>query len=427
MPHDMSKIIKDLFPICRSITGPGIQKSLKYLENIVPEFRRLKFKTGSKVFDWKIPKEWNINDAYVKDLKNKKIIDFKKNNLHLVNFSSPIKKRVKKEELIKHIFTLKNQPLSIPYVTSYYKKNWGFCITEKQKKKLKDKFYDVFIDSKLKKGNLHLSHAIFKGKSEKEIFFSSYLCHPSMANNELSGPAVLIKLAHYISKKKKLKFSYRFVLLPETIGSIAYLSRFKNILKKKMICGYNISCVGDEGHYSHIQSKYGNSLADISIEQALINKKKTKQYSFLNRGSDERQYCAPGIDLPVCGFSRSKYGEYPEYHTHKDNLNFISQRGLNNSYKVLKFIVDNFEKNPSWNKFPKTKVLCEPNLGKRNLYPSISQKKNYNNLNLRMDLITYSDGKKNLLQISKIINQPIKKINKEIKILLKNKIIEIIK
>ena len=420
----MFKIVKDLFPICRSITGPGIKQSLKYFETKNPKFKRLKFKTGIKVFDWKVPSEWSIKDAYIQDLKTKKkYAKFKINNLHVLNFSRSINKVVSKKLLFKHIYTLKNQPKLIPYVTSYYKKNWGFCLSEVEKKKLKNKYYKVFINSKFSNGTLDLTHAHFKGENSKEIFFSSYLCHPSMANNELSGPAVLSKLADYITNKKKLRFSYRFVILPETIGSICYLSRYKKILKKNVICGFNISCVGDEKNYSIISSKSGNTLADIALLDKIKGKKKFKNYSFLSRGSDERQYCSPGIDLPVCGFSRSKYGEYKEYHTNKDDLKLISKKGLEGSFQILKKIVDSFEHDFNWHCFPKSNFNCEPNLGRRGLYPNISQKKNYNMTNLRMDLIAYSDGEKNLIQISHIIRQPISKIISELKLLVKNKIL----
>jgi len=420
----MFKIINDLFPICRSITGPGIKKSLRYFESINSKFKRLKFKSGKKVFDWRVPNEWSIADAYIQDIvSKKKFANFQKNNLHVVNFSRPINKIISKKELFKHIYTLKDQPKLIPYVTSYYKKNWGFCLSEEEKKKLKNKYYRVIIKSKFSKGTLDLSHALFKGKKKKEIFFSSYLCHPSMANNELSGPAVLSKLANYISKKKKLRFSYRFALLPETIGSICYLSKFKKILKKNVICGFNVSCVGDEKNFSIISSKSENTLADIALIDKIKNKKNFKKYSFLKRGSDERQYCAPGIDLPICGFSKTKYGEYKEYHTNKDDLNFISNKGLEESYQVLKKIVDSFENDFNWYCFPVSNFECEPNLGKRGLYPNVSEKKNYNLTNLRMDLIAYSDGKKNLIQISNLINQPLKKIILELKLLVKNKVL----
>lgn len=423
----MFKTIKFLFPICRSITGPGIKYSLSYFEKIIPDFKRVKFSSGTKVYDWKIPKEWHIYDSYIQDLQTKKkFAQFKKNNLHVLNFSSPINKIVNKEELFKHIYSLKSQPTAIPYVTSYYKKNWGFCLSENEKKKLNKKKYKVFINSKFKTGTLDLSHALFKGKSKKEIFFSSYLCHPSMANNELSGPTVLSELAKFIKNKKNLRFSYRFVILPETIGSICYIKKYYHILKKRMLCGFNVSCVGDNGNFSIIESPSGNTLADFSLKEVIKNKRKFKKYSFNERGSDERQYCAPGIELPVCGFSRSKYGEYRQYHTSLDNLNFISARGLKSSLNVLKKIVESFENKKSWYMIPKSKFNCEPNLGKRNLYFNVSEKKNYKSLSLRKNLIAYSDGKKNLLQISKVINQPVNKIIRELKILVKNKVLKLL-
>lgn len=422
----MLKTIKFLFPICRSITGPGIKYSLSYFEKLIPELRRIKFKSGRKIYDWKIPKEWHIRDSYIQDLQTKKkYAQFKENNLHVLNFSSSINKIVNKKELLKHVYSLKSQPNAIPYVTSYYKKNWGFCISENEKKKLTKKKYKVFIDSKFKSGTLDLSHALFSGKSKKEIFFSSYLCHPSMANNELSGPTVLSELVKYIKNKKNLRFSYRFVILPETIGSICYIKKFSSTLKKRMLCGFNVSCVGDNGNFSIIESPSGNTLADFSLKEVIKNKKKFKKYNFKERGSDERQYCAPGVDLPVCGFSRSKYGEYRQYHTSLDNLNFISAKGLKSSLNVLKKIVDSFENEKSWYIIPKSKFNCEPNLGKRNLYFKVSEKKNYKSLGLRKNLIAYSDGKKNLLQISKIINQPIKKILEEMKLLLRKGVLKI--
>ena len=245
-----------------------------------------------------------------------------------------------------------------------------------------------------------------------------------MANNELSGPTVLTELAKFIKNKKNLRFSYRFVILPETIGSICYIKKYYRILKKRMLCGFNVSCVGDNGNFSIIESPSGETLADFSLKEVIKNKRKFKKYSFNERGSDERQYCAPGIELPVCGFSRSKYGEYRQYHTSLDNLNFISARGLKSSLNVLKKIVESFENKKSWYIIPKSKFNCEPNLGKRNLYFNVSEKKNYKSLSLRKNLIAYSDGKKNLLQISKVINQPIKKILKEMKLLLKKGVLK---
>ena len=417
----MIEWLKDLFPLCRSITGNGTRKTLSYFEKINSELKRLKFKSGKKVFDWKIPLEWNIKDAYIKHQSGKKFAIFKKNNLHIVGYSIPINKIINKLELKNKIYTDKKRPNAIPYVTSYYKKNWGFCMSEKQKKKLPNGKYKVFIDSKFSKGYLELSHALIKGRSKKEIMFSSYICHPSMANNELSGPVVLNGIMNFIKKNyKKNYYSYRFVLLPETIGSIAYLSKFYKQLKKNVICGYNLSCVGDERAYSYLSSKEGNNLADLSLQSALINLKNVKYYSFLKRGSDERQYCSPGIDLPICTFSKSKFGEYPEYHTSDDNLNIVSEKGLKESLEVFKNIIIAFEQGI----MPKSRILCEPQLGKRNLYSNLSKKNNYDSdLKTRLDLIAYSDGKKNIFEISKIINKPLSLLNKEYNLLIRKKIL----
>ena len=409
----MIKWAKDLFPLCRSLTGDGTRKTLRYFQNINNEFKILNFKSGKKVFDWSIPLEWNIKDAYIEHNSKKRFAEFKKNNLHILGYSMPVNKVIKKEELLKHIYSQKDQPNSIPYVTSYYKKRWGFCMTENTKKKLPSGNYKVLINSTLSKGIMEIMHAKISGKSKKEIFFSSYVCHPSMANNELSGPVLLNAIMQYLKAKyPKSFYSYRFVLLPETIGSIAYLSKFKNILKKNVICGFNLTCVGDEREYSVINSPEGNTLADYSLESALIGKKNVKSYSFLHRASDERQYCAPNIDLPLCRFSKSK--DYPEYHTDKDDFKVVTEKGLDQSLDVFKDIIDAFETGL----YPKTKILCEPNLGKRNLYPTISQKGSYNNeLVMRMDLIALSNGKNSIFKISKPLNKNLNTVCREYKLL----------
>ena len=416
----MIKWIKDLFPICRSLTGAGTRKTLSYFEKINPELKRIKFKSGLKVFDWVIPLEWNIKDAFI--MKNgKKIVDFKKNNLHVVGYSKPINKILEKKELIKKLYSEKKRPNAIPYVTSYYRKDWGFCITEKQKKILKKGKYKVFINSNYTKGNLDCSHALIKGKSKKEIFFSSYVCHPSMANNELSGPSLLNAIMLNLKKKyKKNHYSYRFFIGPETIGSISYLSRYKKILKKNVICGFNLSCVGDERHYSHIYSRNGNTIADESLSSAIFHFKNKKSYSFLDRGSDERQYCSPGIDLPLATFCKSKFGEFPEYHTSDDNLKLVTKKGLEQSLEVFNNIIDAFE----LGSVPLNRNFCEPNLGKRNLYPLISKKGSYLQTKIRLNLLAYADGKNNLFTISKKINTPLEKVIEEYKILLKENLLK---
>lgn len=417
----MIKWAKDLFPICRSITGNGTRKTLSYFKKLNPEFKTLKFPTGKKVFDWVIPKEWNIKDAYLEHESGKRFAEFKNSNLHVVGYSKPIKTTMNKKKLLKFIHTQKDQPNSIPYVTSYYKEAWGFCLTENEKRKLPNGNYKVVIDSELKRGNLELSHALLKGKSNKEIFFSSYVCHPSMANNELSGPVLLNQIMRYVKSKylKKSKYSYRFILIPETIGSIAYLSKFSKIMKSNIICGFNLTCVGDERAYSYVSSRRGNTLADKTLKNALRGFKNVKKYSFLERSSDERQYCAPGIDLPLCCFSRSK--RYPEYHTNKDNFNVVTQKGLMGSFKIMKKIIGELESKI----YPITRSYCEPNLSRRKLYPTFSQKGKYNKiLEVRKNLIAYSDGTTSLYEIADKLKLPYKILRKQYNFLKLKKILK---
>lgn len=415
---------RTIFPYNRSITGNGLRKTLQFFKKINPDIKIESFKTGYRCFDWNIPDEWIIKNAFFQNLKSKKkYANFKQNNLHILNYSSPIDKIIDLKNLKKHIFTLPSQPNLIPYVTSYYKKEWGFCLSHNEFKKLKNGKYRVFIDSKFKKGFMNYGEVLIKGKSNKEIFFSSNICHPSLGNNELSGPL----LANYILKKIKernikTKYSYRFLFIPETIGSIGYLSKNYKKLQKNVVAGFVLSCVGDNKNYSHIHSRSGDTLADQALKAALINLKNVKNYSYLERGSDERQYCSPGIDLPVAGFCRTKYGKYKEYHTSADNLNFINKKGFEGSYSVMNSIIECFELGI----FPKVKIKCEPQLSKRNLYPSISKKNKYNNkiIKRRMNLLAYCDGKKNIFEIAIIINEPLDKLVNEIKILSEKGLID---
>ena len=280
--------------------------------------------------------------------------------------------------------------------------------------------YHCVIDSSLSNGKMNLIEAILPGKSSKEIFFSSYLCHPSMANNELSGPVVLSEILEYIKSMPQRFYTYRFVLVPETIGSIAYLSRRLNSLKDHVIAGYNLSCVGDERRFTHLQSRSGNTLADQALAAAIKNKDRVVTKSFSFRGSDERQYNAPGIDLPVCGFSRSKYGDYPEYHTSLDDFNVVTQKGLQGSLDVMKDIIDAFETGI----YPVIKVLTEPQLGKRGLYPNLSNStasvedsRLINDLSIRMDVTAHSDGKTTIFSIADLAECSLRKILEEVSIL----------
>jgi aminopeptidase-like protein len=421
MKFPMIKWAKNLFPINRSLTGEGNRKTINFFKNLNPEFKSIKFKSGKKVFDWNIPNEWNVKDAFIEHESGKRFAEFKKNTLHLVGYSIPINKIFNRKEIFKKIFTQKDQPSAIPYVTSYYNKNWGFCMSENQKKKMPKGKYRAYINSELKKGELEMIHSIIKGKQKKEIFFSSYFCHPSMANNELSGPVLLNAIMLYIkSRYKNPEFTYRFVLLPETIGSIAYISKFKNILKKNIICGFVLTCVGDERAYSLVHTPSSRTLADEALKCALANKKNFIEYSYLDRGSDERQYCYPGVDLPVCSFSRSK--TFPEYHTDKDDFNLVTQKGLEQSFEVMKNIIDACEVGL----FPKNVYICEPQLGKRNLYTTNFSKKNTykDELFIRKNILAYANGKRSIFEISNLIKKPLNKTVEQYKILKEKKVIK---
>jgi len=415
-----------LFPITRSLTGDGVKKTLNIIKKELPELRIKKFRSGTKVFDWNIPEEWNVTDAYIIDKYNNKIIDFKRNNLHLVGYSIPINKDITKKELFKNLYFLKNQPKAIPYITSYYKKRWGFCISYNEYKildsrySLKDKFKVVINSNLNKKGNLNYGELILKGKSKKEILISTYICHPSMANNELSGPIVSMGLINYF-KNKKLSKTLRFIFIPETIGSISYLSQNIKYLKENVIGGYNLSCIGDDRQHSCMFSKYQNSPSDEAVIEAykLLRIKNYKIYSFLKRGSDERQYNSPGVDLKISSIFRTKYGEYPEYHTSLDNFNLVTLKGCVGGFNVARKSIEILLERI----YPKSKIICEPQLGKRGLYPTLSTKdRTKENKSLR-NFLQYADGTNSLEKISNLIQINLNSTKKIYKILLKNNLI----
>jgi len=398
----MIKWMKDMWYYPRSLTGHGTRQTLDYLRNLNDDLNVYSIKTGTKIFDWEVPDEWNIYDAYIQHESGKKFAEFSESNLHVLGYSTPCDMEIPLVELLPHIYTQPDQPDAIPYVSSYYKDRWGVCMSEKEKQELPDGKYRVFIDAEKGPGTLEIADLVINGESSKEIFFSTYICHPSMANNELSGPVLSSALIQYIkSQYKNSKYTYRFVFVPETIGSIAYLSDHLEYLKENVICGFNLSCVGDEGAYSHIESRMENSIADNALKAALVDLDNVVTYSFLERGSDERQYCFPGIDLPLCGFSRTKYGEYPEYHTSADNFDVVTEEGLNGAFEVMRSIIDAFE----IKLFPKVNVKCEPQLGKYGLYPTVSQKGNYVDIIPRLNFLAYADGRHSLFDIANKIKK----------------------
>lgn len=420
------EIAKKLFPICRSITGNGFRQSLAILKEELPEINVFEVPSGTEVFDWTVPKEWNCTEAYIEDEDHHRIIDFKDNNLHVLGYSAPFDKVLPFSELKNYIYTQKNQKDVIPYVTSYYKERSGFCMSKNQFDELakhEDQKYHAVIKSTLdEQGSLTYGECIIKGKSDKEILISTYLCHPSMANNECSGPALSVALAKFIKEKPRY-YTYRFIYIPETIGSITYLSRNLEVLKKNTVAGFVLSCVGDNRDYSYVKTRYGNTITDKLLENTLKHLVPShKAYSFYHRGSDERQFNAPGVDLPVCSVSRTKYGAYPEYHTSKDDLNLISPEGFAGEYEVMTKSLLVLENNFKY----RINVFCEPQLGKRGLYPTISQKGSYGSIIALRDFIAYADGTNTLLDISELINIPAYELISIKDKLFENKLIDIV-
>lgn len=398
-PKEIELYFDRLWPICRSITGNGVRESLAILQELVP-LTIHEIPSGTSVLDWTVPKEWNIRDAYIELGSGKRIAQFKKNNLHIVSYSTPFDGKVTYEELKARVHTIPDMPNAIPYITTYYKERWGFCMSQEEWDSLdpNDSFH-VHIDTTLEPGSMSYGEVVLKGETEEEIFFSTYICHPSMANNELSGPLVTAFLYKQLAQLKKRRYTYRFIFIPETIGAIAYLAQHGEHLRTKMKAGYVVTCVGDEGKFHYKRSRRGNSEADRAAEHFLKHcGGDFHAKDFVPDGSDERQYCSPGFNLPVGSLMRTSYYLYKEYHTSFDNKNFISFEAMKGTVEAYVEICRILELNRKYkNLFP----YGEPQLGKRNLYPDFvapGGRRDY--LDNLLFLLNFSDGEQDLLDIA---------------------------
>ena len=402
------KIVKDLFPITRSLSGNGNRQTLNYLkENYLGELKIHEYSIADNpsTFDWNTPYEWNIDEAYIEDENGNKIIDFKNNNLHILGYSESVDITIPFSELDEHLYSLEDDIDAIPYTTSYYKTRWGFCLPHRLREELRknpDKLYHAVIKSTLdKNGSITYGELIINGLLDDEILISTYICHPSMANDNLSGIAVATKIAKYIYALPERKYTYRIIFIPETIGALIYLKENITHLQKYVKAGFVLSCIGDDGDYSCVHTPYNNTYTDKIVTHVLKHiTDEPKEYSFLERGSDERQFCSPNVNLPICTLSRTKFGKFKEYHTSNDNLDFVTPKGLQGGFEYVKKCIEILENNNLY----QIKTIGEPQLGKYGLYPTISQKGSADYTRKLTNIIAYLNGKNTILDIAEILN-----------------------
>jgi aminopeptidase-like protein len=389
------EMVRDLYPICRSITGNGLRQSLRYLQQSVPMVLR-EVPTGTPVLDWTVPKEWNIREAWIKNAQGEKVVDFAKCNLHVVNYSVPVRRRIQLAELKEHLFSLPETPDWIPYRTSYYHETWGFCLAHRQLAALKDEEYELCIDSTLEPGHLTYGEFRIQGSTNDEVLISCHSCHPSLCNDNLSGMTVALKLAQHLINLP-LRYSYRFLWIPGTIGAITWLARNEPVLPR-IKHGLVLSCVGDPGLFTYKRSRIGNAEIDRVVEHVLRHcGNDFDVLDFTPYGYDERQYCSPGINLPVGCFMRTPNGKYPQYHTSADDLTLVTPAALAESLHQLLHVIKVLEGNQRFvNRNPK----CEPQLGKHGLYRAMGGTKSTCLEEALLWVLSFSDGTHSLLDIA---------------------------
>ena len=393
---DLYRLISRLYPICRSITGDGVRETLRIIKEEIPlEIREVP--TGTPVFDWVVPKEWNIRDAYIKNSRGEKILDFGRSNLHVLNYSIPIRKKIGLDELKSHLFTLPEHPDWIPYRTSYYREDWGFCLTHRQFVELEEDEYEVCIDSSLTDGHLTYGELLVHGETSEEVMISAHVCHPSLCNDNLSGVALGVFLAKYLAQCSP-RYSYRFLFIPGTIGAITWLSL--NEADVSMIKnGLVLACVGDDGKMTYKKTRQATAEIDHAAKHVLRHSGEEYEIiEFSPYGYDERQFSSPGFNLAVGSLSRTPHSRFSEYHTSADNLEFVKPSKLGDSFLKCLSILYVLDHNRKYvNQNPK----CEPQLGRRGLYRLFGGRAETKVAELAMLwVLNLSDGKHNLLEIA---------------------------
>lgn len=390
---------EDLFPICRSLTGNGVRETLDYIGNLLPDLKRFEVPTGTQVFDWTVPNEWNIRDAWIENEAGERIVDFADSNLHVVGYSQPVDRWMSLEELDTHLHSQPELPKAIPYVTSYYASRWGFCLSHHQRKSLKPGRYRAVIDATHAPGHMSCAELVLPGREDREILLSTYVCHPSMANNEVSGPVVTTALARWLMAMPERRYTYRVFFGPETLGAIWYISQNLEHLKQNLDAGFVVTNVGDERNYSILSSRRGDTLADHASQITLRDLAPSHDvHPYLMRASDERQYCAPGVDLPVVSMMRSRHGDFPEYHTSLDDLSAITAKGLEDSLAALAMTITLLEQNERY----ESQTLCEPMLSRHGLYRSLGTKQPDESARNLLNFLSYADGQHDLIDICKV-------------------------
>ena len=412
---ELHQFARELFPICRSITGNGIRQTLGMIGKRIP-LEISEVPTGTPVFDWAVPKEWNIRDAYIQGPDKKRVVDFQKSNLHVLNYSVPVHTKMPLHELKPHLFTIPQHPDWIPYRTSYYKEDWGFCLTHNQMLALKDQEYEICIDSSLESGSLTYGECYIPGRSSDEVLVSCHACHPSLANDNLSGLAVATFLARLLSGRE-LRHSYRFLFIPGTIGAITWLSRNRETAGR-IRHGLVLTSIGDRGPFHYKKSRQDNAEVDRAAAHVLKHAAPAATIlPFSPYGYDERQYCSPGFNLPVGCLMRSVWGTFPEYHTSADNLDFLSAESLAESLQVCASIFELLENNRSYQNLS---PFCEPQLGRRGLYHSTGGTSPEAEINARLWVLNMSDGQHSLLDIAERSGLPFAILNEAAGLLSRN-------
>lgn len=405
----MHALAERLFPLNRTLAGPGFRQTLDLLETVCGPMERHLFPTGAQVLDWVVPREWTLRRAWLRDPSGELVADSRWSNLYVVNCSVPVHRRLPLDELQAHLHSIPDLPDAVPYRTSYYRETWGFCLPDRVRRALPGGTYEAFVDTDLSPGNLVVGELVVEGRQPSEVLFSTYCCHPSLANNELSGPVVAAFLARELRRRAgsdSLRHTYRFVWGPETIGAAAYLSRRGAHLVDTLIAGWVLTCVGDPGPFTYKRSRRGDSLADRVTEHVLRHLGVDHTVlDFFATGSDERQYCSPGFNLPVGSLMRSMYATYPEYHTSLDDLRLVTPDALAESLATYLRMVDVIEANRRWRS---TMPYGEPQLGRRGLYPATGGVQSVDQyVGDMLHLLNFSDGSRDLLATADRGNRPV--------------------